>query len=173
MADRPNRAWLATIHQALRATSSPEIGMHGSVVVTGASTGIGAATARALAGHGFHVFGTVRRHQDGTALEEAGVVPVLMDVTDTKSIERAHAAVVAQLASPDRRREAPSHAADHELDAGALDRPSDRQTNLGRGRGRGRAPSSTRSITLPPRPVAPPSSVAQSRRRCAPHWRGS
>jgi short-subunit dehydrogenase len=39
--------------------------------VTGASTGIGAAIARHLAGRGFHVFGSVRRAEDEAALERA------------------------------------------------------------------------------------------------------
>ena len=56
--------------------------MKGGVVVTGASTGIGAAIAQELAGRGFRVFGTVRRPEDGAALEGAGVTPVPMDVTD-------------------------------------------------------------------------------------------
>ncbi|MBI3981333.1 MAG: SDR family NAD(P)-dependent oxidoreductase, partial [Gemmatimonadetes bacterium] len=58
----------------------------GGVVVTGASTGIGAAIARRLAAHGFRVFGTVRRAEDRRSLEQSGVNPVLMDVTDAATI---------------------------------------------------------------------------------------
>ncbi len=63
--------------------------MNRAVVVTGASTGIGAAIARHLAGRGFRVFGTIRRAEDGVALERDGIIPVRMDVTDTGSIARA------------------------------------------------------------------------------------
>jgi len=68
------------------------------VLVTGSSSGIGAAIARELADRGFRVFGTVRRPQDGAALEGAGVTPVLMDVADTESIGRARAEVEQALA---------------------------------------------------------------------------
>src|SRR3989441_1401234 len=70
----------------------------GGVVVTGASSGIGAAIARDLAARSFRVFGTVRREQDGTPLEAAHVVPVLMDVTDAASIARARDEVARALA---------------------------------------------------------------------------
>jgi NAD(P)-dependent dehydrogenase (short-subunit alcohol dehydrogenase family) len=69
-----------------------------AVVVTGASTGIGAAIARHLTGRGFRVFGTVRRAEDGMALERDGVTAVRMDVTDTASIARARAEVERALA---------------------------------------------------------------------------
>ena len=61
--------------------------------MTGASTGIGAAIARHLAGRGFRVFGTVRRAEDEVALARDGVTPVRMDVTDTASITRARGEV--------------------------------------------------------------------------------
>ena len=35
------------------------------VVITGASTGIGLAAARELVTHGYHVFGSVRKAEDG------------------------------------------------------------------------------------------------------------
>ena len=72
--------------------------MKGGVVVTGASTGIGAAIAQELAGRGFGVFGTVRRPEDGAGLDGAGVNPVRMDVTDGESIMRARALVEQALA---------------------------------------------------------------------------
>src|SRR5207247_7290491 len=53
---------------------------------------------RELADRGFRVFGTVRRPQDGAALEGAGVTPVLMDVADTESVGRARAEVEQALA---------------------------------------------------------------------------
>jgi len=68
------------------------------VVVTGASTGFGAAIARYLAGRGFRVFGTVRRAEDEAALERAGVTAVRMDVTDSASIARAREQVERALA---------------------------------------------------------------------------
>ncbi len=61
----------------------------GAVMVTGASTGIGAATAIHLAALGHRVFAGVRRAENGEALQRRGgalIVPVLIDVTDAQSI---------------------------------------------------------------------------------------
>ena len=52
------------------------------ILVTGASSGIGAATARALAGQGNIVYGAARRVE----LIPEGVFPLRMDVTDEASI---------------------------------------------------------------------------------------
>jgi NAD(P)-dependent dehydrogenase (short-subunit alcohol dehydrogenase family) len=56
------------------------------IVVTGASTGIGAATARELARRGFHVLAGVRREADGAALRAAGIEPVILDITRPEQI---------------------------------------------------------------------------------------
>ncbi|QDH11122.1 SDR family NAD(P)-dependent oxidoreductase [Nocardioides dongxiaopingii] len=56
-------------------------------VVTGASSGIGAATARSLAATGFHVFCAARRTERVTALAaEIGGTAVTCDVTDPASV---------------------------------------------------------------------------------------
>jgi NAD(P)-dependent dehydrogenase (short-subunit alcohol dehydrogenase family) len=60
-----------------------------SVVVTGASTGIGKACALRLDREGWRVFATVRRDADAAALRSEGsarLTPLLMDVTDGASI---------------------------------------------------------------------------------------
>ncbi|CAM3680459.1 SDR family oxidoreductase [Kibdelosporangium persicum] len=54
--------------------------------MTGASTGMGAATARELARRGFHVLAGVRRDSDGDALRAAGVEPVIVDITNPDHI---------------------------------------------------------------------------------------
>ena len=69
----------------------------GFVVVTGTSTGIGAATALHLARNGFHVFAGVRRAEDGEALRaKAGesLTPVIIDVTKGATISAAAATVL-------------------------------------------------------------------------------
>src|SRR5437899_155527 len=73
-------------------------GESSGLVDTGASTGIGACSARHIAGRGFRVFGTVRRAEDAGALERVGVTALRMDVTDTGSIARARAEVERALA---------------------------------------------------------------------------
>jgi NAD(P)-dependent dehydrogenase (short-subunit alcohol dehydrogenase family) len=63
-----------------------------SVVITGASTGIGAACAIHLAGLGFRVFAGVRKPADGETLTAEGgssIIPLLIDVTDEKMIGKA------------------------------------------------------------------------------------
>jgi NAD(P)-dependent dehydrogenase (short-subunit alcohol dehydrogenase family) len=63
-----------------------------SVVVTGASTGIGEATARVLTLAGMRVFGSVRREADGERLRAelgSSFVPLLFDVTDQPAIAAA------------------------------------------------------------------------------------
>jgi NAD(P)-dependent dehydrogenase (short-subunit alcohol dehydrogenase family) len=54
---------------------------HELIVVTGASTGIGAATARELARNGFHVLAGVRREADADALRTDGIEPQILDIT--------------------------------------------------------------------------------------------
>ncbi|GAB3133377.1 SDR family NAD(P)-dependent oxidoreductase [Amycolatopsis stemonae] len=54
---------------------------HQIVVVTGASTGMGAATARELARRGYHVLAGVRRERDADAIRADGIEPVLLDIT--------------------------------------------------------------------------------------------
>ncbi len=67
-----------------------------SVVITGASTGIGWATTKVLLGNGFRVFGTVRNQSDAARLSaEFGpdFVPLMADVTDEVAVRRAAALV--------------------------------------------------------------------------------
>ena len=67
-----------------------------SVVVTGASTGIGRGTAKVLIALGFRVFGSVRTPADGARLEaQLGInfTPLLFDITDEEAV-RASAAQV-------------------------------------------------------------------------------
>ncbi|MGN6556503.1 MAG: SDR family NAD(P)-dependent oxidoreductase, partial [Solirubrobacterales bacterium] len=60
-----------------------------SVLVTGASTGIGRATALRLDGSGWRVFAGVRREEDAESLRTAAsqsLVPVFLDVTEPDQI---------------------------------------------------------------------------------------
>lgn len=78
------------------------IGNDRAVLITGASTGIGAACALHLDRLGFLVFAGVRREEDGEALKRMGsdrLVSVLLDVTDESSIQKAHAIVLEQVRS--------------------------------------------------------------------------
>ena len=71
-----------------------------SVVVTGASSGIGAACAQYLDEKGFRVFATIRKQSDGAeiaALGSSRLEPLLLDVTDPESIARAAESVEAGL----------------------------------------------------------------------------
>jgi NAD(P)-dependent dehydrogenase (short-subunit alcohol dehydrogenase family) len=66
----------------------------GTVVVTGASTGIGRACALHLAASGFEVLAGVRREEDGERLREdagsnGGLTPLRLDVTDADSVREA------------------------------------------------------------------------------------
>jgi NAD(P)-dependent dehydrogenase (short-subunit alcohol dehydrogenase family) len=66
----------------------------GSVLITGASSGIGAATARKLAGAGFHVFGTTR-HPTRLPADAPPIEWIGMDVRDERSVEAGVDAVLA------------------------------------------------------------------------------
>jgi len=73
----------------------------GTVLVTGASSGIGRASALLLSENGFRVFAAVRKPDDGARLQAdggQGIHPVIMDVTDGGSIQAAAAHVSEQLA---------------------------------------------------------------------------
>lgn len=76
--------------------------MRDSILVTGASTGLGLATAVYLAQQGFQVYGTMRSLEGRAHLEEAAKqaqteVQVLeLDITDAESIQRAVQTVVGE-----------------------------------------------------------------------------
>ncbi|GKS64664.1 short-chain dehydrogenase/reductase [Nitrospira sp.] len=71
--------------------------MSRAVVISGASTGIGAACAIHLDRLGYQVFAGVRKAEDGVALQKTcsdRLVPIEMDVTDLSTIQKAHASVL-------------------------------------------------------------------------------
>ena len=55
-------------------------------VVTGASSGMGLATAQELARRGFHVLAGVRKQQDADRLASENVEPMIVDITDEEQI---------------------------------------------------------------------------------------
>jgi NAD(P)-dependent dehydrogenase (short-subunit alcohol dehydrogenase family) len=75
-----------------------------SVLLTGASTGIGRATALRLDGAGWRVFAGVRRQEDAESLVEAGsanLSPLYLDVTDGEQIAAAAALIASQTSGLD------------------------------------------------------------------------
>jgi len=72
------------------------IGGMKTVLVTGASSGIGEATALRMARAGWRVFAGVR-NVERFALKEPGLVPVELDVAKEESIAAAHAEIVTAL----------------------------------------------------------------------------
>jgi NAD(P)-dependent dehydrogenase (short-subunit alcohol dehydrogenase family) len=71
-----------------------------SVVITGASTGIGWATAKLLLARGYRVFGSVRKQVDADRLKSefgASFTPLLFDVTDEAAVRAAAREVRASL----------------------------------------------------------------------------
>ena len=69
-----------------------------SVVVTGASTGIGRATVQELVSAGFHVFSTVRQEADAESLRQQfpdTVTPLFLDLLDEDSVRAAGEVVTA------------------------------------------------------------------------------
>lgn len=67
-----------------------------AVLITGCSSGIGAATARRLARKGWRVYATARRADAIAALREDGCETLALDVTDEASMQAAVSAVAAR-----------------------------------------------------------------------------
>ena len=65
-----------------------------SIIVTGASSGIGAYCARALKAEGWRVFATARKPDDIAALEADGIEAFYLDYTEAASIEALVASVL-------------------------------------------------------------------------------
>ncbi len=88
-----------------------------TVLISGASTGIGRATALGLAASGWTVLAGVRKTADGEALQTVGgerVIPLELDVTDPGQIARAVERVAELTGDPER---GPSSAQPGRLDA--------------------------------------------------------
>jgi NAD(P)-dependent dehydrogenase (short-subunit alcohol dehydrogenase family) len=82
-------------NQTPRGAASSLVEMR-SVLVTGASTGIGRATALGLDGSGWKVFAGVRKPEDAESLREEAsdrLTPIFLDVTDPEQIAAAAAQV--------------------------------------------------------------------------------
>jgi len=58
-----------------------------TVLVTGAGTGLGFATAKMLAGEGWKVFGTIIPSQSPDELEKLGITAIVTDITNRESVE--------------------------------------------------------------------------------------
>src|ERR1700712_3078629 len=67
-------------------TTSTETQPSELVVVTGASTGIGKATAQRLAADGFLVLAGVRREQGATPPRAHHIEPIILDITDEQQV---------------------------------------------------------------------------------------
>jgi len=75
------------------------MGDRGAVLVTGASTGIGEAAARALAAAGTAVYAGVRKDDDAERLTGANLTPVRLDITDQEQVDAVAARIADERAS--------------------------------------------------------------------------
>ena len=78
-----------------KTTNSPNEGLR-TILVTGASSGIGAYCARALKADGWRVFATARRPEDIAALEAEGLEAFYLDYREPASIKALVEAVLAR-----------------------------------------------------------------------------
>jgi len=81
--------------------STTQNGTAPAVLITGASSGIGAACALHLDQLGWHVFASVRTEQDADALQHKAsnrLTPLFLDVTDADSIKAAVETIKAAVA---------------------------------------------------------------------------
>ncbi len=87
------------LRQARYRTRDVGEGLLKSVVITGASTGIGRASAVHLARRGWRVFAGIRKDSDAESLraEEPRLTPLFLDVADQSSIESARKEVEREL----------------------------------------------------------------------------
>lgn len=65
------------------------------VLITGCSSGIGLAAAKALGEHGFTVIASARKAEDVTRLQQAGLLAVQLDLANPASIEQEAGAALA------------------------------------------------------------------------------
>lgn len=70
----------------MQSGNKTEAHQNGIIVVTGTSTGIGNATAKALASRGFYVLAGVRREIDADAIRGKNIEPVMLDITNEAHI---------------------------------------------------------------------------------------
>src|SRR6476660_5805690 len=75
-------------------TTSPTAQQLRTIIVTGASSGIGACCARSLKADGWRVFATARNPADIAALEADGIEAFYLDYREPKSIEKLAASVL-------------------------------------------------------------------------------
>lgn len=68
-----------------------------SVVITGASSGIGRASVELMSQSGWQVFATVRKSADQDKLRNVNIIPILMDVEDPATISAAAQEIESQL----------------------------------------------------------------------------
>jgi NAD(P)-dependent dehydrogenase (short-subunit alcohol dehydrogenase family) len=68
-----------------------------NILVTGTSTGIGLATAIALANSGYHVFAGVRKEADFKQLNHKNITPIILDVTSAESRKTAFEFITQQV----------------------------------------------------------------------------
>ncbi|TPX67334.1 hypothetical protein SpCBS45565_g03873 [Spizellomyces sp. 'palustris'] len=96
-ADRSwNAMWMWGLEKGLGFRVGYQVYNVGSVVITGAGSGIGADAAKTLAQEGYTVFAGVRNLEDGKRLQEQlsfpvseNIVPILLDVTNPTHVSRA------------------------------------------------------------------------------------
>ncbi len=66
------------------------------ILITGTSSGMGLQAVKELSADGHIVYGTVRKHEEFSSITEAGGTPLIMEMTDYETIEKAVDQVISE-----------------------------------------------------------------------------